>query len=343
MNLSNLRHKLLKNSTIADTSLLSESIFYTEKDMIPTDYPMINVALSGRIDGGLFPGITQLAGPSKHFKTMFGLLLVSTYLHKYEDSVCLFYNSEWGMPEEYIKQFNIDAERILHTPLMNIEKLKQDIIAQLEGIERGDHVIVFIDSIGNLASLKELEDTIAQKAVADVGNRAKALKSLFRMMAPYFPMKNIPCVVINHSYQTLEMFSKQVVSGGTGSYYSSDNIWMIGRQQEKEDKELVGYNFIINVEKSRYLKEKSKIPINVTFEGGINKWSGMLDLALEANYLTKSGRSYQRIDDDGEILERKYKPEEIETDEFWNALLKETKFQNWIQNKYTLRKETKDE
>jgi hypothetical protein len=38
-----------------------------------------------------------------------------------------------------------------------------------------------------------------------------------------------------------------------------DNIFILGHQQEKDGTEIVGYNFIINVEKSRYVKEKSKI------------------------------------------------------------------------------------
>ena len=80
--------------------------------------------------------------------------------------------------------------------------------------------------------------------------------------------KDIPMVVVNHTYSEIGLFPKQIVSGGTGLYYSADNIFIIGRQQEKDGTEIVGYNFIINVEKSRYVKEKSKIPISVSFDGG---------------------------------------------------------------------------
>ena len=83
-----LRDKLIKNSTIQHTSTLTDSKIYTTKDMIPTSVPMINVALSGSVDGGITPGLTMLAGPSKHFKTGFALLLASSYLKKYpEDSI----------------------------------------------------------------------------------------------------------------------------------------------------------------------------------------------------------------------------------------------------------------
>jgi hypothetical protein len=83
-------------------------------------------------------------------------------------------------------------------------------------------------------------------------------------------------VVVNHTYKEIGMFPKDIVGGGTGSYYSADNIYILGRQQDKDGTEIVGYHFIINVEKSRYVKEKSKIPISVSFEGGIQKYSGLL-------------------------------------------------------------------
>ena len=92
----------------------------------------------------------------------------------------LFYDSEFGSPQSYFGQFGIDTSRVLHTPITNVEELKFDLIAQLEELGRDDNVIVVIDSIGNLASKKELEDAINEKSVADM-SRAKALKGLFRM------------------------------------------------------------------------------------------------------------------------------------------------------------------
>ena len=97
--------KLKKNSKIKETSILSESKFFNEKDMIPTQVPMINVALSGSIDGGLTPGLTVLAGPSKHFKTSFALIMAAAYLDKYEDAVLLFYDSEFGSPQSYFQTY----------------------------------------------------------------------------------------------------------------------------------------------------------------------------------------------------------------------------------------------
>ena len=329
--------KLKKNSKIKETSILADSKFFTEKDMVATDVPMMNVALSGSVDGGLAPGLTVLAGPSKHFKTSFGLIMASAYLKKYKDAVLLFYDSEFGSPQAYFQQFDIDTERVLHTPITNVEELKFDIIAQMEGLDRNDKVIVMIDSVGNLASKKELEDAINEKSVADM-SRAKALKGLFRMTTPYLNMKNIPLIAVNHTYMEIGLFPKAIVSGGTGIYYSADNIWILGRQQDKQGTEIKGYHFVINVEKSRYVKEKSKIPISVSWNGGVQSYSGLLDVALAGNYVAKPSNGwYCRVDrTTGELIDPRVREKDTLEEKFLLPIFESTDFKDYIKSKFAI-------
>lgn len=205
--------KLKKNSTIKATQMLSESEFFSERDRVSTDIPALNIALSGSVYGGFLPGLTFFAAPSKHFKTNFSLLMVSSYMKKYPDAVCLFYDSEYGATPEYFSNMGVDASRVVHTPITNVEELKFDLVAQLEAIEKGDRVIIMIDSIGNLASKKEVDDAKEQKSVADM-SRAKALKSLFRIATPYLTSKCIPMIAVNHTYQTIELYAKTQMGGG---------------------------------------------------------------------------------------------------------------------------------
>lgn len=329
--------KLKKNTKSDFTSVLSESQFFTEKDMVQTDVPMINVALSGSMDGGLAPGLTVLAGPSKHFKTSFALIMASAYLKHYEDAVLLFYDSEFGSPQDYFKSFGIDTSRVLHTPVTDVEQLKFDMISQLEGLDRNDKVVIVIDSVGNLASKKELEDAINEKSVADM-SRAKALKGLFRMVTPYLNMKNIPLIAVNHTYKEIGLFPKDILSGGTGIYYSADNIWILGRQQDKQGTEIKGYHFIINVEKSRYVKEKSKIPISVSWEGGVQRWSGLLDVALDGGYVAKPSNGwYCRVNrGTGELMDPKSRERDTLTADFWEPILAETDFGEYIKQRFSI-------
>jgi len=329
--------KLKKNSKIKETATLSTSKFFTEKDMVPTDVPMVNVALSGSVDGGISPGLTVLAGPSKHFKTSFALLMAGAYLNAKPDAVMLFYDSEFGSPQSYFTQFGIDTSRVLHTPIANVEELKFDMINQLENLDRDDNVIIVIDSIGNLASKKELEDALNEKGVADM-SRAKALKGLFRMSTPYLAMKNIPMLAINHTYKEIGLFPKDVVGGGTGIYYSADNIWIIGRRQDKQGTEVVGYDFVIKVEKSRYVKEQSKIPIGVSWEGGVQKYSGLLDVALAGGYVDKPSNGwYQRVDlTTGEVLGSKLRLKETMTADFWEPIFESSDFSEFLAKTYKI-------
>ncbi len=275
------------------------------------------------------------AGPSKHFKTAFSLLMAKSYLDKYEDAALLFYDSEFGTPQSYFDTFGIDTKRVLHTPVTDVEQLKFDIMQQLSTVERGDHLIIIIDSIGNLASKKEVEDALDQKAVADM-SRAKQMKSLWRMVTPHLTMKDIPCVVVNHTYKEIGLYPKDIVGGGTGSYYSADNIFILGRQQEKDGKDVVGYNFIINVEKSRFVKEKSKIPIEVSWDEGISKWSGLMDMALESGHVIKPRVGwFQRVDmETGEILDKSYRMNDTYSFSFWHPILQCPKFNEFIENRY---------
>jgi RecA/RadA recombinase len=329
--------KLKKNSKLKATEVLSESKFFNEKEMIQTDVPMVNVALSGSVDGGMSPGLTVLAGPSKHFKTSFALLMASAYLKKKKDAVMLFYDSEFGSPQSYFEQFDIDTSRVLHTPITNVEELKFDLIGQLEELDAKDEVIIVIDSIGNLASKKELEDAQNEKSVADM-SRAKALKGLFRMSTPYLAMKNIVMLAVNHTYQEIGLYPKAIVSGGTGIYYSANNIWILGRRQNKKGTEITGYDFVINIEKSRFVKEKSKIPISVSWEGGVETYSGLLEVAMAGEYARKPSNGwYEGVNPaTGELLTGKTREAGTLEKEFWDPIFLNTDFKDFIKKQFTI-------
>lgn len=332
--------KLSKAGSVKTAYLLSESTFFSDRDIVTTSVPAVNIALSGDIDGGLKSGLTVLAGPSRHFKSNLGLVCVSAYLNKYPDAACLFYDSEFGITPDYLKNQGVDPSRVLHIPIMHIEELKFDLSNRLKEIKKGDKVIIFIDSVGNLASKKEVDDALNENSAADM-TRAKQLKSFFRIVTPHFTVKDIPCIVINHTYQTQEMYSKAVISGGTGVMYSCDTAIILGRSQDKAGTEIMGYTFTMNMEKSRMVKEKSKIPLQVTFAGGIEKYSGMLDLAMEAKFVVKPNMGwYQLVNiETGELIGGKVREKDTRTEEFLGSVLANPKFKEWVCKKYKLERD----
>lgn len=454
-------------------TVLSKAEFLNTKPIPKTQVPMLNVAFSGNFDETFGPGIHMVAGPSKHFKSNTCMVFVSHYMSVYEDAICLFYDSEFGTTRGYWESVDIDMDRVLHIPVMDIEELKFDLMQKLQEIKRGDKVIVFVDSIGNLASKKEIEDALKESSAADM-TRAKQLKSFFRMITPHFTSKNIAMFAIMHTYQTLELYPKQVMSGGclvegtkillsdgtpveiqnvkvgdevmtllgpkpvkhtwnpktlaegtpqvikvefgdwyvvecsethpflvkegdeefwvrafdlkagmevvliaeanvlqvksltpvgkkevydisveeaehyvlengvvthnTGGMLSSNSVFIMGRRQEKEGDDIVGYTFVLTVEKSRKVKEKSQIELTVTFDGGINKFSGLLDNALESGHVVSPKKGwYSRVNlETGEIEEKKWRKKGTNCDEFWSQILDQQSFKDFIVEKYTV-------
>lgn len=404
------------------------------------------------------PHLYQTPNGVIHHNTSYALIMAQAFQAKYKDGVILFYDSEYGSPQGYFEQFGVDTSRVMHTPIMNVEELKFDLIAQLDGITKTDKVMILIDSVGNLASKKEIDDAQNEKSVADM-TRAKQMKSLWRMATPYFKKFDIPCVAINHTYQcgtekmtvttpdsivsikyikkgdkvlttegyeevqfttigedasiteielengeileftaghrfkvngdwvyvgdlepgmeldsvegtslkiksinhntrketvydfetpshnyilgnglishnTQEMFSKAVVSGGTGGIYSSDTIFIIGKSQEKTGKDITGYNFTINIEKSRFVKEKSKFLIRANWDGGILKYHGFLEDAMEGGYVDKPKVGwYSRpcVPED-----KNWREKDTTVKEWWTPILENTDFAEYLKKKYKI-------
>lgn len=342
--MSKLLQKMLAAGSIKSAQVLDESLFFNDRSFVSTDIPALNLALSGDIDGGLSSGLTVIAGESKTFKTCMSLYMVAAYLNSDPDAVCIYYDSEFGSTDQYLRSFKVPTDRVIHVPIENIEQLKFDIVQRLDEVERGEKIIILIDSVGNLASKKEVEDAQEGKSAADM-TRAKQLKSVFRMITPALTTKDIPCVVINHTYKTQELYSKDVVSGGTGIMYSANTVWIITKAMEKEGDEQVGNRFTIRIEKSRFLKEKSKIPLVVRDKSGIDYASGLVDLAVEGKYIAKptvKARTYMRVDrDTGELLEAtKIDVKEILRDRaFWAKLFEETDFKQYVKDLYSFHME----
>lgn len=333
-----LLDRMLNAGSVKGSSILAESKFFAEKDPIQTELPILNIAFSGSLQGGLIPGLTVVAGASKSFKTLLSLYCMKAYLQKYEDGVAILYDSEYGITPEYLESYNIDTTRVIHVPIEDVEQLKFDITKRLNEVEKGDRVFVMIDSIGNLASRKEVEDAENEKSVADM-SRAKQLKSLFRIITPKLTGKDIPCLAVNHTYKEISMFPKDIVSGGTGIYYSANQIFIITKAQEKDGTELAGFRFTINIEKSRYVKEKSKLPFTVLYDRGIQKWSSLFDLALESGHLTVAKQGWYNMVNmkTGEVIEPKMRAKDIEeNDDFFKKLVKDRKFNEFIEKKFKL-------
>lgn len=314
--------------------MLADSRIFKDKDVIRTDLPMLNIACSGEIAGGFTPGLTIVAGESKTFKTALSLFCMAAYLREFKDSIGILYDTEFGITPDYISSFGIDPARVIHIPIANIEELKFDFIKKLAELKLGDKAFFMVDSIGQIASKKEIDDATNEKSTADM-TRAKAIRSLLRMITVQLAMKELPCFMINHVYVEIgAMYPKTVIPGGTAVTYSANQIFVITKSQEKAGDELAGWRFNLNIYKSRYVREKTRLPIVAMYESGLEKWAGMLELAVDMGYVVKPKNGwYTRPSVDGD---KNWREKDTLADEFWEPVFRETDFATAIKRKFKL-------
>lgn len=341
-----LSQRLLKSTKLGGKSGKLSELIKNKDKVYDTQIPAMNLAYSGELDGGTTTGITVFAGKSKSFKTIFGLITCKVYMDAEPDSIMLFYNSEGGSPEEYFESVGIDTDRVIVMDIMNIEEMVFDMTEKLEilkeeyeNCKKGDKkpkFITLVDSVGNLASKKEVEDAKKSHSASDMGIRAKALKSFYRIVTPYYNRLEAQMIVISHTYDEMASIGqpKQIVSGGSGNTYSSNNIFVVGKRQIKEGKEIVGWQFILNAEKSRKIRERSAIPFEVTYDNGINRYSGLLDIALASGHVIAPKMGwYTRpsVEDD-----KNWRRKETSTAEFWDVILSDKSFAEAAHKMYAI-------
>jgi hypothetical protein len=339
-----LKDRVLQLTSLEKSAVLSESTLFDDSEYIPTDFPLINLALSGKVDGGLYPGVHIIAGPSRHFKTSFALVEAQAFLKHKKDGLILFYDNEFGTTTSYFDSYGIDSTRVVHLPFKHVEELKFDLVKQLENLTEEDegNVFILVDSLGSAASKKETNDAIDGNSSADM-TRAKEIKSLMRIILPYIRIKRLYSTIIAHTYKTMEFISKEVLGSGQGPMLAANNVWFISRRQGEKDEDgnLEGYDFTIKAEKSRFVKEGKKFPVEVSWENGIEKYSGLAELASEFGVIDKVKEGKKPA---YEYNKLKVLADDIGShDEFWKVVFKETEFSTMLKDFYGIPSKSKED
>ena len=298
-------------------SVLTDSEFGTKVPLAKTPIKMINLMLSGDLNGGVCGGATMVVGDSRSYKSLFCLHIVKAFLDGHKDAICLFFDSEAGASKEYFKQIGVDSDRVLHIPTQNVEQLKFDLCKFLDVVQGDEKVSVFIDSISQTPSKREVENALAENGAADM-SRASALNSLWRIITPILNIKNIPLLAINSFYDDMaNKYAEKHIKGGKQGFLSSDTILFVSRSQEKDEKtkELLGFTFNYKIMKSRFVREGSKLPIEVSFDEGINNTSGIFELAKDAGFIQSPKQGWYILACDiGMNTEKNYRRSELDCD-----------------------------
>ena len=256
---------------------------------IDTGSYALNALLSGTIFGGLPSNkITAIAGEAATGKTFFALGIVKHFLDKNKDAGVIYFESESAITKDLVEGRGIDSKRMVVVPVATVQEFRHQSIKvvdkylQQEESQRKPLLFV-LDSLGMLSTTKEMEDTAEGKETRDM-TRSQIVKAAFRVLTLKLGKAKIPMIMTNHTYDVIgSMFPQKEMGGGSGLKYAASNIVYLSKRKEKDGKEVIGNIIHCKNYKSRLTKENAMIDVKLTYDKGLDKHYGLLDLAIKHN------------------------------------------------------------
>tara|TARA_B100002019_G_scaffold285167_1_gene293804 strand:- start:2742 stop:3794 length:1053 start_codon:yes stop_codon:yes gene_type:complete len=286
---------LVKASGNEYANIVADGVAAGDVDnFVDTGSYIFNALLSGSLYGGLPANkITAIAGESATGKTFFALGMCKQFLEDNPDSAVIYFESESAISKEMITERGIDAERIVIVPVVTVQEFRQQAISildrYLETPEDDRPPMMFcLDSLGMLSTTKEIEDTAAGKETRDM-TRAQVVKGAFRVLTLKLGRAKVPMIVTNHTYDVIgSMFPQKEMGGGSGLKYAASSIIYLSKKKEKEGTEVIGNIIHCKNAKSRLTVENRMVDVRLTYDEGLDRYYGLLDLALASGVFKKA-------------------------------------------------------
>ena len=288
--MSDFLKDIIKETGNEYATLVSEGVEAGDVDsFIDTGSLAFNALLSGSIYGGMPSNkITAIAGEAATGKTFFALGIVKAFLEKNKDAGVIYFESESALTKELVESRGIDSSRMVIVPVATVQEFRHQSIKvidkYLEQDEKNRKPLMFVlDSLGMLSTTKEMEDTAEGKETRDM-TRSQIVKAAFRVLTLKLGKAKVPMIMTNHTYDVIgSMFPQKEMGGGSGLKYAASNIVYLSKRKEKDGKEVIGNIIHCKNYKSRLTKENALIDVRLTYKDGLDKYYGLLELAIKHN------------------------------------------------------------
>jgi len=288
--MSDFLKDIIKETGNEYATLVSEGVEAGDVDsFIDTGSHALNALLSGSIYGGMPSNkITAIAGEAATGKTFFALGIVKAFLEKNKDAGVIYFESESALTKDLVESRGIDSSRMVIVPVATVQEFRHQSIKvidkYIEQDEKTRKPIMFVlDSLGMLSTTKEMEDTAEGKETRDM-TRSQIVKAAFRVLTLKLGKAKVPMIMTNHTYDVIgSMFPQKEMGGGSGLKYAASNIVYLSKRKEKDGKEIIGNIIHCKNYKSRLTKENAIIDVRLTYKDGLDKYYGLLELAIKHN------------------------------------------------------------
>ena len=268
-----------------------------DQGFIGTGSYILNAQLSGSIYGGIPNNrVTAIAGEQATGKTFYAIGIASTFLDDHPDGAVFYFDSEAAATPDLFRDRGLDAARVWHFPIDTIEEFRTQMIRILDNLLKTPEkdrkpLLVILDSLGMLASNKEMEDAMNDKQVRDM-TKSQTIKSVFRIITSKLGKLKIPMIVTNHTYKTMNPYGDPTdMGGGSGLKYAASTIMTLTKSKEKDSsKEIIGNIIKVKTYKSRLTKENTQIATRLFFDSrGLDEYYGLLELGEKHGIFIRKG------------------------------------------------------
>ena len=269
----------------------------SDQGFIGTGSYILNAQLSGSIYGGIPNNrVTAIAGEQATGKTFYAIGIASTFLDDHPDGAVFYFDSEAAATPDLFRDRGLDPGRVWHFPIDTIEEFRTQMIRILDNLLKTPEkdrkpLLVILDSLGMLASNKEMEDAMNDKQVRDM-TKSQTIKSVFRIITSKLGKLKIPMIVTNHTYKTMNPYGDPTdMGGGSGLKYAASTIITLTKSKEKDSsKEIIGNIIKVKTYKSRLTKENTQIATRLFFDSrGLDEYYGLLELGEKHGIFIRKG------------------------------------------------------
>jgi RecA/RadA recombinase len=301
--MSNFFASLVEQLKDEDTKILADggaSAEYT--GCIDTGSYALNALLSGSIYGGVPNNkVTAFAGESATGKTFFVLGVVKRFLDDNPEGGVIYFDTEAAVTKSMMESRGIDTKRIVISEPDTIQKFRHTALQIIDKYaaqakEKRKPMMMVLDSQGQLSSTKEMEDSSEGKETRDM-TKSQLIKATFRVLNLKLAKINVPLIVTNHVYDVVGAYvPTKEMSGGSGLKYTASTIVYLSKKKEKDGTEVIGNIVKARLYKSRLTKENKDVEVKITYDKGLDRYYGLLDIAEKYNIIKKVSTRYELPD-----------------------------------------------
>jgi RecA/RadA recombinase len=263
---------------------------------------VFNALLSGSLFDGLPDNkITCLAGESATGKTYFSIGIVAQFLAANPEGVVLYFDTEQAVTSDMFTDRGVDPKRIAVFPVETVEDFRHQCLTIVDKVLATDEserkpMMIVLDSLGMLSTAKEMNDVAEGKNTRDM-TRAQVIKGTFRVLTLKLGKAKIPMLMTNHTYDVVGAYvPTKELGGGSGLKYAASTIVTLSKKKDKQDDEVVGNLITCKLYKSRLTKENKIVQVQLNFDSGLNRYYGLVDLALDCGIFKKNSTKIELPD-----------------------------------------------